>query len=171
MKVTLTFLEKIKACKEAIQAWKDYSFEELDLSDLIEKLKSEKENIAKNYEDENSLLWATWLLPHCMENNESIINYANFCKDLALGCDASASELAAKDVAKAIRAANAAISAASAVSVSVSMLSASVRAAVSASNVASAAELVAGVVAGDKTSLQIIDYGINLLKKLPVSGR
>ena len=158
MKVTLNFLEKIEVCDSAIQAWKDYSFEELNLSDLIEKLKSEKENIAKNYDGKNSLLWCTWLLPYCMENSESVIKYANFCRDLASESAAASAEWE-EWMGSAATAEWAAEWAAECAAARAASAECTARWA------ASAAELAAkDVAAGDKTSQQIIDYGIKLLK-------
>ena len=75
MNITLEFLKKIEACIPAIQAWKDYGFDSLDVFECVEKLKSEQKNIAATYDNENSLLWCIWLLPYCMKLN-SMVKYA-----------------------------------------------------------------------------------------------
>ena len=136
MQITLEFLEKSEACGDAIQAWKDYRFESLDVFECIEKLKTEKKNIAKNYNNKNSLLWATWILPYCMKLDD-VKKYAEFCAKLAVE---AASAMAAEWAARAEAAAAAARAA------------------------ARAAEWTARA-AGDRASLQIIEYGIELLKE------
>ena len=215
MKVTLNFLEKIEACDSAIEAWRDYDFDSLDIFECIKLLRSKQKKIRNKYEA-NSLLWATWLLPHCMENNESIINYANFCKDLAAESAECAAARAATSAGWAARWATRAASAASAARSAASAASAkwaaecaatsaeSAECAATSAEWAASAATSAGWAArwatsagwaasaecaecaaecatraaecaatakcaaarkGDKTSLQIIDYGIELLKE------
>jgi len=181
MQITLEFLEKSEACGDAIQAWKDYRFESLDVFECVEILKTEKKNIAKNYDNKNSLRWATWILPYCMELDD-VKKYAEFCAKLAVEAASASAEWAKATSAElewaaraaraelewAARAARASASAAASAAARAKEWAAEAAsaelewAARAASAAARAAECAA---VGDKASLQIIDYGIKLLKE------
>ena len=181
MNITLEWLKRNRACKESIQAWKNYGLESLDIFECIELLKAEQENIAANYDNENSLLWCTWLLPHCMKPNR-MVKYTEFCAkltarvartDTARAVKAEAARIAkwaaeyAEYVAKAARvvkaeAARVAKWAARAANAA-EYAEYAARAARVAKWAARAAEWAAG--RGDEASLKIIEYGIKLLKE------
>ena len=84
MDITLEWLKNNKACNPAIQVWQDYGLENLDVFDCIERLKTERDTIAENYNSENSLRWCIWLLPYCMSSKKNIVKYANHSAKLAL---------------------------------------------------------------------------------------
>jgi len=148
MKITLNFLEKIGACKDSIRAWQDYGLDSLDVFECIEKLKSEQKNIMEKYYDD-SLFWATWLLPHVMCLSD-IKKYINFCSD-SVKCIAATAGFAARARARAAE-------------YTVEWAATAEWAAEWAAECAATAEWAAENMTEDEMSLQIIDYGIKLLK-------